>query len=268
MTATGLPRKKRQRPLPSIAGRQFKGVGELEAAINAIRQTHALDTPLRGADAALMWAYMSHHESFEDAVEIHGELRNIFIRHNPSVFRAKGRPLCDQNQIRLVFANGFEEPFTYKADRNNFGVVNNELNALRRRLHWVDKAARCLVMDEVDEYKRHHIEAGGVCEITGAPLDLSTADAHHYGTSFKWLVFNFLTSWCDENCVDPNAIEIIDTDTVGGKSFADDAIAEAWQEYHACHATLQVLLREVHLEQHKGMVAPPWIELFSRATKK
>lgn len=266
MTATGraLTRKRRVKPLPPIAGRQFQTVAELEDAINQIRKTYRPhDEPVRGADAALIMAYMRHHDSIEDAEQVYGELRHICITHNKEVFRGRGRPECDQYQIRLVFADGRSVPFSYKSSYNNFGVLNDGCVASRRRLRWINRAGRCLIVDEIREYLNVHLEFDGTCELSGKALTPDTADVHHAGLSFQWLLFGFLVDWCQSTGADPNAIAVRRTDDVGGHVFEDDALCDAWLAYHANHAQLQVLDKEVHFQQHVGATKPPWAELFA-----
>ena len=264
LPVNGIARKKRKKPFPPIAGREFRLAGDLEAEINKIRQTYKPhNEPVKGADGALLLCYMRHHESLDDAEIRHGEMRSIEIRHNPKVFRGFNRPEFDQYQIWLVFADGYAEPFSYKLSQNLFGVVEDHCSASRRRLRWINNAARHLVREQVEEYVIVHLDFEGTCEISGKVLSRVEAEAHHTGRSFKWLLFDFLVEWCAKTSTNPNAIIVCDTDTIGGKKFEDDELCDAWLLYHANHAQLQVLSGTEHRKQHKGSIQPPWGELFS-----
>ena len=262
-TSPSLGRRKRKKPFPPLAGREFKLVKDLQAEINRICQTYRPhNEPVCGPDGALLLCYMRHHDGVEAAETRHGEMRTIEIRHNLSVPLGYKRPIYDQYQIWLVFADGYAEPFSYSMDQNSFGVVDDSCAASRRRLRWIDRAARLLVSDQVLEHLQVHMDFDGTCEISGASLAPLEAEVHHAGRSFKWLLYDFLTDWCASNGLSPNAIEICSTDTIGGKKFESDELCEAWCIYHASNAQLQVLSGVEHRKQHTGMVQPPWGELF------
>jgi hypothetical protein len=261
-TKPNIARKQRKKPLPTIAGRQFKLVAELEDEINRIRKHYRPhNEPVRGLDGALLQCYMRHHESLEDFEQYHGEMRAIEIRHNFKVPRGCGAPECVQYQIWIIFEDGYDYPFSYKISENSFGVVEDHCAASRRRLKWINKAARHLIRDQIEEHVSMHLETDGKCEISGVELNRSQAEAHHVGKSFKWLLFEFITEWCNQTNVNPNSIIVLDTDTVGGKSFEDD-MCDAWLLYHARHSRIQVLSAAEHRKQHTGSVQPPWGELF------
>ena len=260
----GIAKRQRKKPVPPIAGRQFKLFGELEAEINRIRKEYRPhNEPVQGPDGALLQCYMRYHEGIEDAELRHGEMRTIEIRHNPGVFRKSGAPECVQYQIWIVFADGYGEPFSYMLDQNSFGTVNDHCAASRRRLQWINNAARCLIRDQIEEYLGVHLEIDGRCEVSGAELSRGNAEVHHAGRSFKWLLFDFLNDWCSKMIYDPNDIAVIVTDTVGGRKFEDDDICDAWLQYHALHSQLQVLSGVEHRKQHRGSIQPPWGELFA-----
>mgnify|MGYP006280817849 CR=1 FL=1 len=259
-----ISRRKRRKPLPLIAGRQFKLVRDLQFEINRIRQTYRPhNRPVQGLDGELLLAYMRYHDAIECAEACHGEMRCIEIRHNLSVPRMPGRPECDQYQIWLIFEDGYAEPFSYMLASNSFGTVDDTCASLRSRLRWIDRAARCLVQDQINEYITVHMDFEGTCEISGVELDRQYAEAHHTGKTFKWLLFEFLTEWCNKTNASPNEIVVIDTDTIGGRKFKDDALCDAWMLYHAQNARLQVLSGVEHRKQHKGIIQPPWGELFA-----
>jgi len=259
-----ISRRKRRKPLPVIAGRQFRLVQDLEAEINRIRQAYRPhDEPVQGPDGELLVSYMRHHDAIEYAEACHGEMRWIEIRHNLGVTRMPGRPECDQYQIWLIFADRYAEPFSYRLACNSFGTVDDACAISRSRLRWIDRAARCLVQDQVIEHIAAHMDFEGTCEISGVELDRQYAEAHHTGKTFKWLLFEFLTEWCNKTGTNPSEIVVIDTDTVGGRKFEDDALCDAWMLYHAQNARLQVLSGVEHRKQHKGTIQPPWGELFT-----
>jgi hypothetical protein len=257
-----MQRKRRQRPLPPIAGRTFSGIGELEAEINRIRREYTpLDTPVEGPDGVLLLCWMHHHQDFEDAALRHDGFRHLEIRRNLGV--TVTNDFGDQNQIWLCFVDGYAEPFSYKAAKNNFGVVEDGFAAIRRRKQWITQAARCLVRDDVQERIQLHLETEGVCEISGTPLTRRNTEAHHAGVSFNSMLHTFLADYCTSFGVKPQEIEVVDTDTIGGKAFGNDGLNEAWVQYHCENAVIQILDGKTHREQHAGMTKPDWVSLLS-----
>lgn len=263
---TKLPRKRRSKPLPLIAGREFRTMGELEKAINTIRQTYwPHGQPLEGAEGELMTAYMRHHQSIDDAEAHHGPLRHIEVRHNRNVTLLPGRPECDQYQLWLCFEDGYAEPFSYRADANNFGVQEDGYGLLRRQLKWVKAAGRCLIAGDVRDYLVTHLDDGGTCEVSGQELTWLSAEVHHNGheNGFQWLLFELLRRWCGWHDCDLSSVTVIDTDNEGGKRFADDELCEQWLLFHSIRADLLVVHGTVHRQLHKGIQPPPWLELFN-----
>ena len=258
------PRKRRQKPLPLIAGRQFELLRDLEGEINRIRRWYRPHhQPVTGPDGELLWAWMSTHEALPLAEERHGPLCRIEIRRNHNVYRGPGRPECDQHQITMVFADGFVEPFSYRAAHNLFAVIPTGTEQEQRQWRWLKKAGRQLIADDIREFRDTHLETDGRCEISGEPLTIENADVHHVGAGFGWMLFSFLREHCLEHGLNGFDIEVIDTDNVGGKRFTDEALCEAWVQHHCEIAHLQVLTREVHDQQHVGLARAPFMELFN-----
>lgn len=263
MTTSVAPRKKRQRPLPPIAGRYFAGITELQDEINRIRREYGpLDTPMVGPDAELVAAWMEHHESIEEAIERHGPVRHIEVRWNPGVYKGSGRPEHDRNQLTLVFADGFAEPFGYQAAKNLFGVIPSGYERQATRWRWMKTAGRCLIADDILEFRDSHLETDGRCEISGVPLTVATVEIHHSAMPFGWMLYSFLREHLMATGLDGFDIEVIDTDTVGGKRFADDDLCTAWVQHHCEQAVLQALDVKVHRQQHVGLEKPPYLDLF------
>jgi hypothetical protein len=263
---TKLPRKRRVKPLPPIAGHEFRTVADLERAINSIRQNYRPhNQPLTGPDGELMHAWMRHHQSIEDAELHHGPMQCIEVRHNTKVTLLPGRPECDQYQLWLCFQDGYSEPFSYRADANEFGVQQDGYASARRQLKWVKSAGRCLIGDDIRDYLSFHLDNNGTCEVSGQALTIDSAEVHHNGhkRGFQWLLFCHLGRWCERNGCDLSGVVVIDTDSEGGKRFADDDLCEQWILFHSIRADLQVVHGAVHRQLHKGVQPPPWIDLFS-----
>ena len=266
ITQTAAPRKVRQRPLPLIAGRQFKGITELHDEINRIRREYRPhDRPLTGSDGRLVWEWMKTHEAMELAVEAHGSACRIEVRHNPSVPNAPGAPEYNQYQFWLVFADGFEDKFGYQASKNLFGVSPTGFERQQLQWKWLRAAGRQLIADDIHERRDAHIEWDGRCEISGQELRVENTEVHHQGMGFAYMLFFFLRDYCREKGCTGFDVEVIDTDNVGGKRFADEELCEAWVQHHCMEARLQVLEREVHQAQHVGMAKAPYLELFGEA---
>ena len=264
MVPAAAPRIKRQKPIPLIAGRHFKGYGDLEKEINRIRQQYdPHDTPMQGHDARLVTEWMAHHEAFDEAVERHGPLRHIEVRWNPGVYKAPCRPEYDRNQLTLVFADGFTEPFGYQASKNLFGVIPNGYEKHATRWRWIKTAGRCLIADDIREFRDNHLDADGYCEISGTLITLQTVEIHHSEVPFGWMLFGFLRDHFDITGQDAFDVEVVDTDTVGGKRFADDDLCDAWVQHHCQQAQLQALDAKVHRQQHVGLEKPPYLKLFN-----
>ena len=265
--AQGAARKRRQKPLPPIAGRHFQLVRDLEGEINRIRcEYRPHNQPVAGDDGRLLWEWMGAHEALDLAVERHGPLCRIEIRHNPKVPCAWGRPLSDQHQITLVFADGFEEPFSYKATHSLFGVTPSGTEQEQRQWRWLKRAGRQLIADDIREFRDTHLEVDGRCELSDELLSVENADVHHMGAGFGWMLFSFLHEHCRDAGITGFEIEVVDTDNIGGKRFADERLCEAWITHHIEEARLQVLTREVHKQQHVGLKPAPFMHLFHGAT--
>lgn len=263
MDKSTAPRKRRQRPLPAIAERSFAGITELQDEINRIRREYQPhDVPMVGADAELVAAWMQHHEAIEEATERHGPVQHIEVRWNPGVYKGPGRPEHDRNQLTLVFADGFAEPFGYQAAKNLFGVIPSGYERHATRWSWIKTAGRCLIADDIREFRDNHLEIDGRCEISRVPVTVQTVEIHHSSTPFGWMLYGFLRDHLAATGLDGFDLEVIDTDSVGGKRFADDELCERWIEHHCQQAELQALEAKVHRQQHVGMQKPPYLELF------
>ena len=256
-----MARKKRQKPLPPLAGRVFTKVSDAEAEIRHILKTYEpVKTPVEGSDGELLTAWMRTHESMPYTEERHGPLMHIEIRFNPEVTCADPK---DRRQVWCVFNDGYADPFSYKAARSNWGVtVDVRVANGKRHEHWIKRAARCLIESDIEEYKQVVIEGSGKCEVSGDQLVYGNADVHHDGLSFSWLLFNFITQCCDTHAVKMTDIEVVDVNTHGDKTFADNALAEAWIQYHAENATLLCVTKEAHHTLHKNMEKPNWEKLY------
>ena len=256
-----MARKKRQKPLPPIAGRVFKKVSDAEAEIRQILKTYEpLDTAVEGSAGELLTAWMKTHESMPYTEERHGPLMHVEIRLNHEVRCADPK---DRRQVWCIFNDGYADPFSYKAARNNWGVVVDEHTAnAKRHEHWIKKAGRCLIKPDTDEYRQVALEGIGKCEISGEVLTYGNADVHHDGLSFSWLLFNFIAGHCKNNSIKMIDINVVDVNTYGDKAFEDDGLTEAWIQYHAENAKLLCITKEVHRTLHKNMEKPPWEELY------
>ena len=263
------PAHHRKRQPPLIAGRQFSGYGVLEAEINRIRREYLPhNQPVAGADGELLGEWMAAHESIDDAVERHGPVQHIELRWNPDVYKKPGRPEHDRNQITLVFADGFAEPFGYQKDKNLFGVIPSGFERHKRHWRWLKTAGRCLIADDIREFRDVHLGTDGHCEISGTTLSIENVEIHHRGVTFGWMLYGFLSSHLSETGLSGFDIEVIDTDSVGGKRFADEALCDAWVAHHCAEADLQALEMKVHRQQHVGLKRPNFLNLFEREKSK
>lgn len=256
-----MARKKRQKPLPPLAGRVFTKVSDAEAEIRRILQTYEpVETPVEGDDGELVTAWMRNHESMSYAEDEHGPLLHIEIRFNPNV-RAKN-PI-HRRQVWCVFSDGYADSFSYKADRSNWGVVIDEKTAnAKMRSHWAKKVARLLIDSDIEEYKQAVVEGEGVCELSNRPITLETAEVHHEGLSFMHLLHSFMKEWCITSNKTIGDVEVVKTNSYGGKKFADDQMNTDWIQYHAENAKLVCVHEEVHDTLHKNMEKPNWEELY------
>lgn len=143
-------------------------------------------------------------------------------------------------QFRLVRIDGTETDFSYIRCANGYTRILGIEKFMR--------AARLSINPQIMDYKRQYFyscsEDGTTapCEATGKTMGWHDADIHHV-TPFKEIAEKFL----DENGIDPDAISYkMGSDNHVGIEFADLFTQTAFQQYHAKHAKLMCVLREVH----------------------
>lgn len=255
-----MERKKRKKPYPLLAGRAFSRVSDLEAEIRGILKNYVpLNAPVQGENGDLLTAYMKTHESLSYQEERSGPLKHVEIRFNPAVTAAKPE---DRRQIWLIFENGDEEPFSYRAARSNWGVEAAEDTRFKLHRTWIRRAGRCLIKKELDEFRQVVLEGEGLCELSGEQLSAANADIHHEGLSFEWLLFNFFKEYCAEHKSCLIDVTVVDTNSYGTKCFESEQVNQGWIEYHAKNARLICVTKDQHYKLHKNMPKPPWSELY------
>jgi hypothetical protein len=255
---------RRQKPLPPLAGRQFSHLKDISQEVRRI--VHIGPRRLAGDDAALIGAWLEHHYQFDAILARHGAMVSIDVRHNPAV-PGRERAIEDKYQTWPTFADGFASELSFQEKRSLFGYTEED-SRQRQQIICLDRlreVLRDLISGDVEEHKAAVYHGTGVCEHSGARLAWEETDVHHAQPSFEWLAFQFLLGWTQHHAITVLEIGLVQLNTAGKRTFADERITEAWLQYHLQSWRPLVVTKAAHREIHGARPdeVPPWGRLFA-----
>lgn len=220
----------------------FKTKDELKDHIRQLMERYEDGDSLVGSDLEFMLELLANHPTASSKFE--KDVSSLRVHHPP--YSAKRK--ASAKGILLKYADGCVDDISWTKAVDSLGRDPALVEFLGKRSTTI-KAARGMIAFQMSEFRREQFECGvPVCAVSGVRLTPKTASVDHVGTLFISILENFL-SW---QGVEIDSIDVIDSQTLSEKRWADPELSQSWIDYHGKHAQyrLVTLLENMRAGRH------------------